>query len=240
MIVLPMQFGQDLLKALTERLRELANAVNNILTGEVTVNGTLQVGGATNYAQFESDGTLAFYGTATVWDDMLGAAVNLQQQGTGVSTNLAENQVEFTTAANLNDYLIDSQQISHAWSGSAVSPHLHAWQTTSAAPNWLIQYRWQKMNAVKVTSWTSVACNVPVFTYPGSGTFHQLFTTAADITPPSGAGISDIIQFRILRDNANTSGVFAGADPVNATAAITSVDTHIEKNTLGSRLLTTK
>jgi hypothetical protein len=175
-----------------------------------------------------------------VWDDMIGAAVNLQQQGPGVSSNLTENQVEFTTAANLSDYLLDSQQISHAWAGTAVSPHLHAWQTTSAAPNWMIQYRWQKMNAAKVTAWTSVRCNVPVWTYPGSGTFHQLFTTPANIAPPSGAGISDIIQFRILRDNANTSTLFSGADPVAATAAVSSFDTHIEKNTLGSRQLATK
>ena len=101
MIVLPMQFGQDMIKALTERLRELARTVNNMLTGAVVVNGTLQVGGAANYAQIESDGTLAFYGTATVWDDLLGAAVNLKTQGTGVSTNVTENTVDFTTAANL-------------------------------------------------------------------------------------------------------------------------------------------
>jgi hypothetical protein len=240
MIVLPMQFGQDMIKALTERLRELARTVNNLLTGDVVVNGTLQIGGAASYAEFESDGTLEFHGAATVWDDMLGAAVNLQQQGPGVSTNLTENQVEFTTASNLSDYLIDSQQISHAWAGTAVSPHLHAWQTTSAAPNWLLQYRWQKMGAAKTTAWTYLRCNVPAFTYPGSGTFHQLFSTPTEIAPPAGAGISDILQFRILRDNNNTSAQFTGADPVNATAAVSSFDTHIEKNTLGSRLLTTK
>jgi hypothetical protein len=240
MIVLPMQFGQDMIKSLTERLRELARAINSAFVGAVVVDGTLQVGGTVNYAQFESDGTLAFHGTATVWDDLLGAAINLQQQGPGVSSNLTEGQVEFTTAANLSDYLLDTQQLSHAWNGGTIYPHLHAWQTTSAAPNWLIQYRWQKMNAAKVTAWTNLKCNSPVFTYPGSGTFHQLFNTAAGITPPSGAGISDCIQYRILRDNANTSTVFAGADPVAATAAVISFDTHIEKNTLGSRDITSK
>jgi hypothetical protein len=240
MIVLPLAFGADMARHLTEVLRDMARTVNSMLTGDVVVNGTLQVGGAANHAQFEADGTLVFEGDATVWDDLLGAAVNLQQSGPGVSSNLAENQVEFTTAANLSDYLLDSQQLSHAWDGGVIYPHLHAWQTTSAAPNWLLQYRWQKMNAAKVTAWTNLKCNTAVFTYPGSGTFHQLFTTAAGITPPTGAGISDIIQYRILRDNANTSGVFAGADPVAATAAVSSFDTHIAKNTLGSRSITTK
>ena len=230
----PTAWGSVFLRRLTDVLRGLTERVNTIFTPPV------RIGGVSDYTEIEADGTVVFHGKATVWDDMLGAAVTLKTQGTGVSANLTENQVEFTTAANLNDYLLDSQQISHAWAGTTVSPHLHAWQTTSSAPNWLIEYRWQKINAAKVTAWTSIACNVPVFTYPGSGTFHQLFTTAAGIAPPSGAGISDIIQFRILRDNANGSGVFAGADPVAATAAIISVDTHIEKNTLGSRLLTTK
>jgi hypothetical protein len=171
---------------------------------------------------------------ALAWDDLLGAAINLQQQGPGVSRNLVENQVEFTTAANLDDYLIDSQQISHAWNGGAVYPHLHAWQTTAASPNWLLRYRWQVMGAVKTTAWTDLACNVQVFTYT-TGTLHQLFNTTAAITPPAGAGISDILQFRVIRDNANTSGKFTGADPVNATAAVSSFDTHIAKDGFGSR-----
>ncbi len=186
------------------------------------------------------DGPVLLGPEAVAWDDLLGAAVNLKTQGTGVSTNLAENQVEFTTAANLNDYLLDSQQISHAWNGGAVFPHLHAWQTTADAPNWLVQYRWQRMGELKTTAWTNLKCNAPVFTYPGAGTFHQLFNTADGITPPDGAGISDILQFRVIRDNANASGVFAGADPVAATAAISSFDTHIAKDALGSRLIGTK
>jgi hypothetical protein len=185
-------------------------------------------------------GTVLFGPDAIAWDDLLGAAITLQQSGPGVSRNVAENQVEFTTAANLSDYLIDSQQMSHAWNLQAVSPHLHAWQTTAAAPNWLLQYRWQVMGKLKTAAWTDIRCNVPAFTYPGAGTFHQLFYTAANIEPPAGAGISDIIQFRVLRDNANTSGKFTGADPVNATAAVTSFDTHYAKDTLGSRLVATK
>jgi hypothetical protein len=177
---------------------------------------------------------------APVWNDLLGAAISLQQSGQGVSRNLAENQVEFLQSSNLDDYLVDSQQLGHGWNGEAVFPHVHFYQTAAAMPNFLIQYRWQKMNALKVTSWTNVPCITPVFVYPGSGAFHQLATTGDGIAPPEGAGISDCIQFRVLRDNANASAAFAGADPVAATVAVISFDTHIALDSLGSRTISAK
>jgi hypothetical protein len=186
------------------------------------------------------DGPLLLGPDAIAWDDLLGAAVNLQRSGVGVSLNAAENTVEFLTSSNLSDYLLDTQQLSHSWNLQAVFPHIHAWQTTADAPNWLLQYRWQMMGALKVDAWTSIACNVPAFTYPGTGTFHQLFSTTAGVAPPDGAGISDCIQFRILRDNADTSLKFGALDPVNATASVISFDTHIAKDALGSRLATSK
>lgn len=49
-----------------------------------------------------------------------------------------------------------------------------------------------------------------------------------------------MIQFRVLRDNANASGVFAGADPIAAVVSLDSFDVHIETDTLGSRTQFTK
>jgi hypothetical protein len=207
---------------------------------DVVINGTLQVGSATDYTKIEADGTVTFVGNATVWDDLLGAAITLQQAGPGISRNLVENRVEYLATANTADYLVDSQQISHSWDGTNINPHIHAWQTNASIPNWLVQYRWQKMGAIEVTAWTNLKCNTTVFTYPGSGVFHQLYTSGAGITPPTGAGISDILQFRVIRDTTNATGVFAGADPVAAVASVISFDTHIAKNTFGSRSITTK
>lgn len=45
-----------------------------------------------------------------------------------------------------------------------------------------------------------------------AGTIHQISRTVAGITPPGGSTISDIVQFRILRDTTNASGEFGGAD----------------------------
>jgi len=182
------------------------------------------------------DGSILFFGDETTqWDDLGGDAIDLQQSGPGVSTNLPENQVEFLKTSNLSDYLVKGVQLSHAWKlGSTIYPHIHWHQTTNATPNFLLQYRWQQTGGAKVTAWTGLACNVPAVTYV-SGTIHNIAKPAAGIAAPAGADLSDIIQFRILRDNANTSTVFAGADPVNATAAVLSFDVHIEKDSVGSR-----
>ena len=68
-------------------------------------------------------------------------------------------------------------------------------------PNWLLQYRWQTQGAAKTTAWTSAKYSTHAATYT-SGTINQITKWAA-IAPPTGAGLSDIVQFRILRDTAN-------------------------------------
>jgi len=67
-----------------------------------------------------------------------------------------------------------------------------------------------------------------------SGTLNQI-SAGPGLTPPVGAQLSDILMVRILRDNANTSGAFAGADPYTAAVSFTSVDIHIKQDTIGSR-----
>ena len=56
----------------------------------------------------------------------------------------------------------------------------------------------------------------------------------AAIAPPSGAGLSDIVQFRLLRDCANASTLFSGTDPLTGNAAAVMFDLHFQTNSLGS------
>jgi hypothetical protein len=190
---------------------------------------------AGNYSQFELDGTLKFNGTACVFVDLLGDTTSLQQTGTGVARNTAENTVEFITAANLSDYLYANYQVNHFWKpGSVVFPHIHFEQANNNMPNFLIRYRWQINGGTKTTAWTDYKCNTPVFTYV-SGTLNQIAKGAAGITPPVGYSISDNIEIRAFRDNANTSTLFTGADPYTGTVGLTSIDIHVEIDTVGSR-----
>lgn len=173
------------------------------------------------------------YRAVNSWRDEIGDALSIQQKGPGVSRNVTENTVDFTTAANLSDYLYLNVQLNHDRQlTTAIAPHIHFEQARNAVPNFLLQYRWQKQGAAKTTAWTNLACNAAVFTYV-SGTLENIADSAL-ITPPSGDGISDIVQIRILRDNANTSGVFAGADPYNTTVGIVAFDIHIQIDSAGS------
>jgi hypothetical protein len=160
--------------------------------------------------------------------------MTLQQTGPGVSLNIPECSVDFTSASNLSDYVVQSIQLSHAWKlNSIIFPHIHFVQTTNAVPNFLLQYRWQIDGGATKTDWTNLICNTAAFAY-SSGSLNQIAHTTAGITPPSGANLSDGVEFRVIRDNANTSGLFSGADPVNATVSIKYFDIHIEKDSIGS------
>lgn len=199
------------------------------------VDGKIQIGGETNYIEVEADGTIRFAGDATVFEDEKFDALTVKVQGSGVSLNTTELTVDFTTGANQLDFMMAAPQFRHARkSGSAIYPHLHFSQAQNNIPNFAIQYRWQINGAAKTTAWTAVKCNTPIFTYV-SGTLNQILETASPISAPVGDNISDIVQFKIIRDTGNNLGLSYGADPYTATASILSFDIHVEIDTIGSR-----
>ena len=187
-----------------------------------------------SYTEFEADGTLEMHGAATCWRDELGDIIQFQSTGIGVAVSTTEASVEFVTTCNAtNDYVFGNVQLNHdRLNGAVIQPHLHWWQAETNVPNWLLKYRWQKNGSAKVTAWTDLKLDALAFTWV-SGTLNQISYNAAGITPPTGDGVSDILQFRLTRDT--TSTVYAGADPYTATVAATSFDVHIEIDTLGSR-----
>jgi hypothetical protein len=173
-------------------------------------------------------------GSATVYDDLIADITQVRVQGTGISLNVTENTVDYTNGADLNDYLIANYQLSHSWKmGSVIYPHIHYQQTTAANPNWLISYRWQRNGQLKTTDWTNLKCNTPIFTW-STGILNQI-ANGASITPPANYSISDIIQFRVIRDTGNSSTLFTGRDNTVNPVRLTGVDIHYEKDTIGSR-----
>lgn len=187
-----------------------------------------------NFSGFGDDGTFIMNGSARTWRDELGDALGLRSQGPGVSLNLTELTQEFATNSDLNDYLYKNLQTNHDRDPlERIYPHIHFFQDRNSIPNFLFEYRWQINGGTKTTAWTRLKCNNLAFPYT-SGTLHQIAATAAGILPPPGSTLSDIIQFRVLRDNSNASGLFSGADPYNAAVGVLSFDVHICSNTIGS------
>lgn len=188
---------------------------------------------STNGVTIGKDGNLILNGTARSWKDQLGDITALGQSGSGVSYNSTESSVDFTTLANLSDFVYTNVQINHEadLDADTIHPHIHWWQAYNVAPNFLLGYRWQTNGTVKVTSWTYIACNTNVYNWL-SGTINQISYCAIDV--PSTVSLSDIVQFKLFRDNANTSGVFSGSDTYTGTVELTSFDVHILINGFGS------
>lgn len=187
-----------------------------------------------NYSMFEDDGTLVAKGDARTYRDEIADITKLKVVGVGIADNTTENAMTLQTTANLADYLYCNVQLNHERDLTAnIYPHIHWFQTTSGNPNFLLHYRWQINGLQKVSGWTYLKCNTPAFTYV-SGTLCQK-SYSSGITPPPGSNLSDIVQFRIYRDNSNSSSQFTGSDPVGVNVDITSFDTHFVSDTNGSR-----
>lgn len=195
----------------------------------------LYLGGQTNGIKIYKGGRIELIGTATVFDDLPTPLIGqrLESPSSHIVINAAEAALEFKTSCDLTDYVIAVPQITHRWKlGSVLGLHLHWEQTSATMPNWLLQYRWQKQGQAKTTAWTSLKWVSNAFTY-ASGTLNQI-TGFGTITPPVGYNLSDILDIRILRDVANGSGLFSGADALAVSVLAKSFDPHVEIDSLGS------
>jgi hypothetical protein len=215
-----------------------ASAVN--LTGGSLVSEYARFGTETDNTSFELDGTMLASGSATVWVDELGDVTKLRESGTGITESATEIAVGFETGMNYtSDYLYTNIQLNHYRKlATLVNPHIHFWQSTSSFPNLLVLYRWQKNGSAKEEEWKGLAATGGVYSYD-SGELNQI-AILPSITPPSGDGVSDILQFRVSRDKTNSSGSFIGQDTLNSTVYLTSFDVHFLMDTLGSRTEYTK
>lgn len=200
--------------------------------------GGTQFGTPPNYAEFEDDGTLAFYGDATTWRDELGPLLGqrLESPGSDIVQNLAEGTITFKSSARYpTDYVTYTLQINHDWLvQSACEFHVHWWQANAESANWLIGYRWQVNGQAKTAAWTLVPLTTQIFTYT-AGTLNQISDGANTITPPAAAQLSDIFQVRLYRDYTNVSTLFGGAETSGLDIEAMSSDMHRRSNTLGSR-----
>lgn len=172
---------------------------------------------------------------STCFNDMLGVMISqrIESPSSNIVQNSSEGTVTFKTTATINDYVLINSQIPHSWKlGSLIFPHLHWFQSSATMPNLLIQYRWQKQGSAKTTSWTSQKYTDNAFTYT-SGTLNQI-TKFGSITPPNGYSLSDIVQFRIVRDTANASGLFSGVDGLASSIETLMFDSHVEWDSMGS------
>lgn len=215
--------------------------MKEVIGGDLTVRGTTYqtgdsyLGGYTNAVKVAKDGEITLTGTATRFLDERGylPGSRLYSPSSKIVWDDAECAFYFKDTATTSDYISCPVQFNHDRKhGAVLMPHLHWEQRSASIPNWMIQYRYQRQGAAKVTAWTSAKYASHAFTY-SSGTLDQI-TLFPAITPTSGDGVSDILQIRIIRDYNNTSTLFAGNDPQAGDVYVTDFDVHKEIDSMGS------
>lgn len=194
---------------------------------------------AGNYSHIQRDGTLRAFGDGICWRDELQSLIGqrLESPASDIVYNQTEGSVTFETGARYpTDFLVTNHQLNHDMiPGTNIDPHLHWWQDAAQFPNWLIEYRWQKMRQgqAKTTAWTPVAWTSNAFAY-SAGVINQI-TDFGPISPPAGYGeVSDIVQFKLYRDVTNVSGLLSGVEVGLGDIDTINFDTHIQIDQFGS------
>lgn len=200
------------------------------------LSSNFKFGDASNYSQFEADGTLMMYGNATSWNDLVVNPSTARNSGGSApswaqfaSTNI---YAWFFADAQTNE-VVFTVQLPHDYKqGSAVYPHIH-WSSTTAPAlqrvRWVMEYQWSNHTELfSATTTTSVSGYEVV-----GGSSTNLAAYRHNITPfgsidGTGKTISSIIICRLYRDGSHTNDNFTN------TAALFSVDFHYQVDSFGS------
>jgi hypothetical protein len=173
--------------------------------------------------------------TSIVWDDMLGQAIaaNLDTSSGRIDYNYDELGITFQDNARYpQEPLGIPFQFSHrAAVDNELRPHIHWIQEQADIPNFLIEYRVYK-NGETPPAFTQAIGTGEVFTYT-SGTILQVTNFPA--ISVSDFSSSECLDIRLYRDSINTSGLFAGNDPVANDVTVKFIDVHFKVDTMGSR-----
>ena len=199
--------GKHVTDALVKKYEDHRTAstdVHGVGSGSAVVGTTTtqtltnkKFGGSTDYAEFESDGTLHFVGGATTFIDLQGSALTLKTQGSGVSVNVTNNTIDFTTGADLNDYVYANFQMQHSWKmGSDVFFHIHWEQAETNMPNFLSEVSVADPGSRQDNRMDVSRCYCQRRFMDDRDT--QPDNPRRAITPPTGAALSDVIEVQVL------------------------------------------
>ena len=199
----------------------------------------IKTGDSVNYVDLNKTQGIRYYGTSTVWRDMIGDLFGkrLYSAVGTVDYDYDENAVVFSPnggITDINDRIGSNQEINHEMKvGSSIKfkPHLHWWQQVTSnaveALTFTARYRLQRNNAAKATSWTTITCNtgsggddVFDFTSESDGLYCQI-SRFDDIT--IDCEISDTIQWQMTR-----------TDSVSGDVSVYFLDFHGEVDSNGS------
>lgn len=198
-----------------------------------TFQGTTHFGGTSNYIEITENGNMQMFGSATMWDDIAVTVSNVRLPVANAPTwtDFVGGQV-LAFSESGDEIIYFSCQIPHGYkTESNIEFHIH-----TVCPNdgtgsvlWNFTYSWAALNEV-FGSATTVSTAIPS---SGTAGLHKLdeIINAIDGT---GKGISSVLLCSLQREGSGT------ADTYGTSIYLTSLDFHIEKDTLGSDEETSK
>jgi hypothetical protein len=203
----------------------------DLVGGGLVQGGTGHMGGAVSYTDFESDGTIEFLGDATVFED-LAMSLTTGKQGATSKPDFDYDSTAYMFPVDSTEVLYLIAQMPHSYKqGSNIYPHVHFKQSKNSNPSFKIQYKWFNIADTIPAAWSHKTLYTLRETY-SSGLIHQM-SEVTDGLAVTGTGktMSSILLIRLKRDNSST---------YSGDCAAFQFDIHYEKDTNGSRTLTTK
>ena len=213
---------------------------NVLLAGDIEVQGKAWFGGASNYAQFEADGTLVFNGTATTFNDIV-----ISLSSARVPAANAPSWAGFIGNLNaytygLNDFQEFSTELSHSYKDSAtIEFHIHGAVNGADGTDRTIKFEieYSIVDVQPESGFGDV--------YPSTTTINAELTIPASTTDLTAFTIDigddttgNFVQGAIVKGRVRriaSSGSEPSSDPF-----LTEVGIHLESYTIGTRTATTK
>lgn len=199
-----------------------------------TIANPHKLGGGNNYAEFEDDGMLVFYGSSTTYDDIQVPALSTLKNANAPTLSTFKNGTllySFAEQVSQNEEQVYfSVQIPHSWKqGTTLYPHVHftGGTTSPDSVRWGLEYTWANVNGTFGPT-NIIYCSKKI----GTASVHQVIGFGG-ITPNTNQDhISSILVCRLFRNSSHpTEDTYSGDD-----VFLLQFDIHYEVNTLGSRL----
>lgn len=167
---------------------------------------------------------------ATSWDDLRfpATAINPPGQASDPDVDTTNGILLFDATATEVVFLV--AQMPHSWAeGSAISPHVHWYKTTSASGDvmWQLDYKKFAIGEVGDSSFTTLQASTSTITDDDTAEQH-LLTPFADIDM-TGLTLSDMLVMKLSRIGGDA------ADTYGADAALLEFDIHYELDSFGSQ-----
>lgn len=199
--------------------------------GTPTQSVASRFGGVTDYAEFDTDGTLRFYGGATAFDDLRveGATARVgavaPTDGTGFRGDAAHQMRTFihTQADEIQFYV----QFMHGLKiGAKCYPHVHFMPVTTGTGvvKFVLEYYWANYSSQFPASPGTLALT---YTIPSNEQWYHKIADSASGLILTGVNLSGIMKCRLYRDNTVGSNLAAAV-------AFLYFDIHVEIDAMGS------